>query len=115
VLQSNETFSGSVPDEKYVYYIIAPITKSGIAFLGDENKIAATGKKRIAELTSSANNLKVKVLFAKGEKEITLCGYAENSVSTDKGKLSFDPGTHLFKLLLTSDGNEKSMEVNLRK
>jgi len=115
VMQSTETFSGAIPDKKYVYYILAPVTKSGIAFLGDQNKIAATGKKRIAELSSSANNLKVKVLFAKGEKEIILSGYSQNQVVVDKGKLSFDPATHLFKLILSSDGNEKSIEVNLKK
>jgi hypothetical protein len=115
VLESNETFSGSIPDQKYVYYIVAPVTKSGIAFLGDENKIAATGKKRIAELNSSENDLKVKVLFARGEKEIILGGYYEKSVTADKGKLSLDPQNHLFRLLLTSDGNERSVEVSLKK
>ena len=64
---------------------------------------------------SSANNLSVKVLFAKGEKEITLCGYSENQVVADKGKLSFDAATHVFKLILFSDGNEKSIEVTLKK
>ena len=115
VMQSTETFSGSIPDKNYVYYILAPVTPTGIAFLGDENKIAATGKKRIAELSSSANNLTVKVLFARGEKEITLCGYSENPPLADKGKLSFDAATHLFKLILSSDGNEKGIEVNLKK
>ncbi|HXR83608.1 MAG TPA: hypothetical protein VN722_04830 [Hanamia sp.] len=113
VMNSKETFSGTLL-EKYGYYIIAPVN-FGIAFLGDENKIAATGKKRIAELNSSANNLKVKILFAKGEKEITLCGYYENTVSADKGKLSADPQKHFFTLQLTSDGNGGTVEVNLKK
>lgn len=46
VMQTTETFSGSIPDKKYVYYILAPLTRRGIVFLGDENKIAARGKKR---------------------------------------------------------------------
>lgn len=115
VMPANNLFTGLIPADKYVYYIIAPVTSIGIAFLGDENKIAATGKKRIADITTSGKGLRVKVLFAPGEKDITLCGYYENLFSANKGKLTLNPKTHLFTLVLQSPVHENSVEVNFTK
>jgi hypothetical protein len=103
ILQAAGTFSGILPKDDYVYYIMAPVTSAGIAFFGDAGKIAATGKKRIEALQASGRDLFVRVVFAKGEKEVTLCGYADAPVTADKGKVSFDPATHLFTWVLQAD------------
>ena len=102
------------PESRYVYYIIAPITGSGIAFLGDGGKIVSTGKKRIANLISAAKKLQVKVVFAKDESTITLRGYGTHEVVSDKGKISWDSKTHLFTLTLHSQPGENSVIVNFR-
>src|SRR5665647_46260 len=113
-VRANESFKDILPEDKYTYYIIAPVTKSGIAFLGDAGKITATGKKRIAEIISSVKNLQVKVLFAKGESAITLHGFAEHAVTADKGKIGYDGATHLFSLVLPAPAKGNSVNVNLK-
>jgi hypothetical protein len=113
-ISANESFNAELPEEKIIYYILAPITSSGIAFLGDEGKITATGKQRIASIVSSGKILQVKVLFAKGESSVTVQGYAEKPVMTDNGQISYDPSTHLFKLVLSSPANGNSATINLK-
>jgi hypothetical protein len=114
LLTEGETFQDELPQDKYVYYIIAPITRSGIAFLGDAGKIAATGKKRITGITDSGKTLQVTVLFAKGESTVTLRGYAGRPVTADKGKLSFDKTSHLFTVSLPAPANGNNVTVTLR-
>lgn len=93
-------FKAELPEDKYAFYIVAPLTSSGIAFLGDAGKITATGKKRITAITDAGKKLQIKVLFAKGESSVTLQGYSEKSVSSSKGKLSRDAAAHLFSIVV---------------
>lgn len=113
-LKANKTFNGTVPPDKYVYYIVAPVTTSGIAFLGDAGKIAATGKKRIADISSTGNSLQVKVLFARGETAVTLQGYAIHAVSADIGNISMDNAAHLFTLTVPAPQTGNSIVINLK-
>lgn len=114
VVPAGKSFSANVPPAKYVYYIIAPVTRPGVAFLGDENKIAATGKKRIAAIKTTVSGLSVEVLFAKGEKEVTLQGYCKHPISADKGKVTADATTHLFTLAVKAPVKGDSVWVGLR-
>lgn len=114
IIEANENFKDVLDGDKYIYYIIAPLSGSGIAFLGDAGKITATGKKRIADIIAFGKEMQVKVLFAKGEASITLRGYAENSVTSDKGRITLDPSTHLFSLVLPAPPDGNSVSVNLR-
>jgi hypothetical protein len=76
-LDANDTFRSSLADERYAFFIVAPVKKSGIAFLGGAGRIAATGKKRIADLRATADGLDVKVLFAANEASVILQGFSE--------------------------------------
>ena len=100
-------FSGSLSGGLYTYYIVAPLMPSGIAFLGDENKITATGKKRIADIKYENGDLKVKVLFAEGESSIRLNGYSKNPVYSDKGEIKYNTDNHMFNLNLSSGGKKE--------
>jgi hypothetical protein len=111
-LDADDQFEDRLPAEKYAYYIIAPVTSSGIAFLGDAGKIAATGKKRIAAIDPSAKELKVTVLFARGDQAVTLQGYCRRPVFSSEGQLSQDGKTHLFTLHLPAP--EKGGKVTVR-
>lgn len=113
LLDAAQTFQAELPEEKYAYYILAPLTSSGIAFLGDTGKIAATGKKRIANILSSGKNLQVKVLFARGEGTVVLKGYSEKKITTDRGVLTKDPSNHLFTLTIRAPKNGNMLTVNL--
>ncbi|MDE3185259.1 MAG: hypothetical protein KGM16_17745 [Bacteroidota bacterium] len=110
-IDSDKKFSSSLPNEKYTYYIIAPVTSSGIAFLGDSSKITSTGKQRIASINSGDLDLKVKVLFAKGERQVVLQGYSENNISSDKGKVLWNPVNHLFSVSVSAPKTTRSVEV----
>lgn len=104
-INADGTFSDVVGNDNYSYYIIAPYSASGIAFLGDENKIASTGKQRIAAVISSRDQLKITVLFAKGEKSVILHGYYERPFKTNNGKLTLSQDKKYFTLELLSPKN----------
>lgn len=113
-LKATDAFTADLGASRYNYYIVAPITASGIAFLGDEGKIAATGKKRIADITTTDTGMRVKVVFAPGESTLTLQGFSKARVSTDQGTLSQDPATHLFALKVPAPSEGGSLTVTLR-
>jgi hypothetical protein len=114
LITGGEAFRDELPEDKYAYYIIAPVTPAGIAFLGDAGKIAATGKKRIAGIRMSGKTLQVDVLFAKGESMVTLRGYSERAVIADKGTINRDAATHLFTLSLPAPVTGSGVTVNFR-
>ena len=113
VIKSGMEFNGKINKGLYTYFILAPFTSSGIAFLGDAGKITATGKKRIAGIENEGGTLKVKVLYAEGESAVDLQGYSNKSVSSNKGKINYDAGTHLFNLILPS-GGKKEVTVKIK-
>lgn len=57
------------------YRVVAPVGRSGIAFLGDAGKFVAHGGKRIEHL-SDDGSVHTTVAFAAGEGPVTLHGYA---------------------------------------
>lgn len=111
-LRSGGVFHDSLPAVNYAYYIVAPLV-NGIAFFGDRGKIAATGKKRIAQLVKTENGLKIKVLFGKGDEAVTLQGYAPRNVVADKGIIKRDSTTGLFDLVLPAPSAANSVTVTL--
>lgn len=104
IIDSRDEFKSKIPKELYTYFIIALVSASGIAFLGDEGKIASNGKQRIAYIKEKGNMLKVKVLFAKGESSVKLLGYSKNQVVSSKGSSKYDLKTHIFSINLPSNG-----------
>ena len=91
-----------VLEGQYSFVIIAPVGPSGIAFLGDEDKIASTGKQRIADIRESVGNMEVTVLSAPAE-VVRLHGFADASPScfiADGKPLSvqYDPATKHFAI-----------------
>jgi hypothetical protein len=105
VVSAANNFSDLFRNETYTYYIIAPVTSSGIAFFGDTDKIVSAGKKRISALHEEHGILAATVLFAKGETSVVLNGYSDKPVAADKGELVFDKATHLFTVTVPSNGN----------
>lgn len=94
------TFHGTVGTKGYSYYIVAPVTSGGIAFLGDAGKIASTGRQRIAGMVASKHVLTVRVRFVPGEHAVTLRGWTDRPVHADRGTLHTDHDTGLFTLHL---------------
>jgi hypothetical protein len=58
------------------YWVVAPISACGIAFLGDLSKYASCGRNRITALTHSATQVVATVDLEAPELNVTLSGYA---------------------------------------
>ncbi|MBI1343348.1 MAG: hypothetical protein GC171_10490 [Terrimonas sp.] len=113
VVKKGDAFRDELPADRYTYFIVAPVTSSGIAFLGDAGKITATGKKRISQISCQENQLTISVVFAEGETAVTLRGYAKKPLQSDKGKLHWDPASHLFTLVVPAPQSGKTVTLNL--
>lgn len=114
VVDTGQSFSDSVGSGSY--YVVAPIGPSGIAFLGDAGKFVSLGKKRISSLTDNGI-IQATVVFAPGERAVTLHGYAPARpwISVTDGSvnlLSYNPGTHLFSFS-ASPGRAQTAVVSI--
>ena len=90
------------------FYVVAPVGKSGIAFLGDRDKFVGTGKQRISMLQDAPSKLAVGVVFAENEKAVTLHGYAETEpkltiLSGLDDPVQYNPETHYFTVEVKPD------------
>jgi hypothetical protein len=97
------------------FYLVAPIGPSGIAFLGEQGKIAGLGKKRIATF-SDDGTLIATVSFAAGEGAITLQGYAPRAptataVSGTVGAVSYSAATSRFTVSVTGAGTSATVQL----
>lgn len=112
-MMSDQSIDIDLGDSSYTYYEIAPILPSGIAFLGDEGKIVETGRQRISNMTDIGNRMKITVDFASKESAVTLHGYYEKPIRSDTGKLSLDPATNMFTLVVHAPSSGHKTTVTL--
>ena len=73
-LRSGQAITFAVPDEG-VYWVVVPVGRSGVGFLGDTDKFVPNGKARVAMLRD-AEALFARILFARGEERLHLSGFA---------------------------------------
>ena len=109
-LAAGKPYGADLEGGQYAFVIIAPIGPSGIAFLGDADKIASTGKQRIADIRESAESLKVTVLTAPGESGVTLHGFAETAPTCQLADgnvlpVEYDAATKHFTVMVTVPAN----------
>jgi hypothetical protein len=95
------------------FFAVVPVGPSGIAFLGDTNKFVSLGKKRISAL-SDTGIVKATVLFAPGESNVTLFGYAPSApyAWTLNGAVTatnYDPVKHLFSLNISAGATNAAL------
>ena len=91
-------------------YVIAPIGRSGIAFLGDAGKIVGTGRQRIPSVLDAPGGLTVTIAFAPGEKSIILHGYAASKPSLIGGPaqpVTYEAATGYFTVRISPAANAK--------
>jgi hypothetical protein len=101
-------FSAPLVANRTAYYILAPVGKSGIAFLGDSGKFVSNGHQRISALRDEPGKLSLKVVFAESENSVVLHGYAAASpkVSVQGGKvgaLRYEADTQHFEIEISPD------------
>jgi hypothetical protein len=102
-LGPHSTISEPVAPKGSAYFVVAPVGKSGIAFLGDENKFVGTGKQRIASVQDRPRKLSIQVLLAANENSVVLHGYSaaapKATVSRGEGsQLQYDAATGHFAI-----------------
>ncbi len=104
----HDSFSAPLERKADAYYVVAPVGKSGIAFLGDEDKFVGTGKQRVTSIEDKPGKLTVSVILAEGEKSVVLHGYAAKApkatvvVGVDDD-LQFDAATGHFTIEVKAD------------
>ena len=104
--------------QDYAYYIVAPIGKSGMAFLGDAGQFVTMGKQRITHLADDGV-LDVSVAYAGGEGSRTLFGYSPSPpvVKASDGSaapLAYDAASHLFRVPVSA-GADGMAKIEIRR
>jgi hypothetical protein len=107
-LNPKDAFTAQLEKKAYAFYVVAPVGKSGVAFLGDKDKFVGTGKQRIASLRDEPSKLTVGVVLASGEKSVVLHGYAAKAPKATvltgvDDDLQFDPATGYFTIEVKAD------------
>lgn len=107
-LGPSDDFSSHLGIKGGAFYVVAPIGKSGIAFLGDKEKFVGTGKQRITSLRDEPGKLTVGLTLAAGEKSVVLHGYAATApkatvlAGVDDAP-QYDPATGHFTIEVKAD------------
>ena len=102
-LETNECFSAPLSQGAFAFYVVSPVSESGIAFLGDSEKFVGTGRQRIASLHDEPGKLTATVVFAEKETAVTLHGFAAampkvHVESGRAGSVQYDAGTGHFNV-----------------
>lgn len=79
----HHTFRILSSSHAWSYQVFSPISKNGIALIGDPGKFVTCGKKRIAMIAEVRGGIKATVLLAEGEGEVALRGYAPHDVDIE--------------------------------
>jgi hypothetical protein len=97
----------------YGYFVVVPLGKSGIAFIGDAGQFVTLGKQRIPEV-SDDGSVEVSIAFARGEGPRTLIGYSPTlpKVKASDGSAappSYNSGTHLFRVEVSAGADAMAL------
>jgi hypothetical protein len=116
VVKAGGSYSATVTSGSY--YVVAPVSRSGIGFLGDAGKFVSLGRKRITRLREEGRAVRATVAFASGEGPVTLHGYSASQPRAyahrgSTGPVSYVPGTRLFQVTVSpgADG-EASVTIS---
>jgi hypothetical protein len=110
-------FTGRLGKQRASFYVCAPAGPSGIAFLGDLHQYVGTGKARIPYLSDTTDGLIATVAFAKGERAITLGGYAKfkpvvKMRGGTAGAVQYAPTTGAWRVIITPAAGAKSTRLD---
>lgn len=116
LLQRGQSYETTVGPTGTFYGIVAPVTRSGVAFLGDANTFVSTGRQRVPALKDQPSGLTATIAFAAGESSVTLHGYAPSapSVSVHGGKsapVAYDAATRHFSVVVAPTEKRQTVDV----
>ncbi len=86
------------------YFVLMPVGKSGLAFLGDRDQFVTLGKTRISQLSDTGRILTT-IQFAAGETSRTVFGYSPHPVvaavsGRNTEEVSWNAATQLFTVVV---------------
>jgi hypothetical protein len=107
-VDSTERFTAQITGT-CAYYVVTPIGKSGIGFLGDAGQLVSLGRQRITRIHDDGV-LEVSVAFAPGENFRLIHGYSPSApaVTALKGTASapvYDSITQRFSVRVSADAD----------
>jgi hypothetical protein len=108
----------AAPTDRWGYAVVTPLSKSGIAIIGDANQFATLGSKRISSVMGTGEGEQVTVHFAAGEGPRTVVGYAKHAPRVESGRSTahlaeYNPDTKLFRIEVTP-GNTQTATFSVR-
>lgn len=101
-----ETVGRSLTADATAYFVVAPVSRCGIALVGDEGKLVPDGRQRIAALDDEPEQLTATVMFAPGDRAVRLLGYAAHrptvtAIEGRVGQVTFAPRTGRFTAVIS--------------
>src|SRR5262249_5942664 len=76
LIEPGKALSAPLGREGWAYQILCPVTRSGMALIGDVGVFVTRGRKRIASIDDQTDELKAKILFATDEQALTIAAYS---------------------------------------
>ena len=97
-------------------FLAVPVGTSGMAFLGDLNKYASLGQKRISQLVDNGT-ITATVVFATGESTVTVSGWsptqpAASATTGAVGAVTYDAASGLFSVPV-SPGSNSTAQISI--
>ena len=112
--KSQDVISGKLQGaDAFAYRVIAPVSASGIAVLGDVGKFVSMGRKRVSSYEELANGVRLKLALAANDPAITVAGYSRSNVIPHADGATVlstmrDPQTGMFKVELRASTHAAS-------
>ena len=105
-LAASEKFMFDLAPNGTAYFVLAPVSRAGVALFGDDGKFVPDGRQRIASIVEQGNRLTVTVTFAPQEKSLRLFGYANRrpaiaKLSGSANEVTYDEATGRFEVTVT--------------
>lgn len=106
MMDSKEAIAGKLTgSDAFAYRVVAPVSASGIAVIGDLGKFVSMGRQRVVSYQDLAHGARIKLAFAANDPAITVAGYARSSIAAHAEGATIlstarDPRTGLFKVEL---------------
>jgi len=110
--------SHDISDKGYAFMGVYPVTKTGVALLGQQDMIVPTGKARFPVIDDRATGLFVRVSFAKGERTVEVVGMCPThpTVKASKGSATltdYDVATGKFVIVTRPAGGDLAVEFSI--
>jgi hypothetical protein len=107
-LPAAAVFTFRLAPHESAYFIVAPVTRSGVTLFGDAAKFVPDGRKRIPSLRDTPERLVAEVTFAHDERSVRLFGYAPRRplITAERGRTGapdFDTRSGRFEIEVFPD------------